>query len=154
MPMPKPSPFVLRFALLGALVASFSGCVTPGQHLRVATATAADFERLKDENVVWYEFQPGDSVPFNLLFFGVLEGGATDITIRAKKPFFLVARKGAPMMLSFDGENISYRQVQSIIAVVPRKDGPGGEVGWMNYLGESNDPEKELETLVNETARQ
>jgi hypothetical protein len=149
-----PSPSFLRVAVVGVLVASISGCVTPGPHLRVATASVSDFEKVKDENVVWYEFQPGDSVPFNLLFFGVLEGGATDITIRAKKPFFLVARKGAPMMLSFDGENISYRQVQSIIAVVPRKDGQGGEVGWMNYLGESNDPEKELETLVNSTSRQ
>ena len=65
----------------------------------------------------------------------------------AKRPFYLVARKNAPIGISYDGKNLSYHQLRSIIAVVPRKAGPGGEVGWMTYLGEANDPQQELEKL-------
>ncbi len=135
----------IRLSLLVAL--ALTGCVAPNTYLRVATASPADFERVKDKDAVWFEFQPGDVVPFNLLYFGAIEGGATNIGVHAKKPFYLVARKNAPMSISYDGKNLSYHQLRSIIAVVPRKDGTGGEVGWMTYLGEANDPQQELEKL-------
>ena len=129
-----------------------SGCVTPGPFIRVATATPADFDRVKDEQVVWYEFQPGDMVPFNLLLFGAIEGGVTDVVMKAKRTFFLVSSKHAPMMISYDGQSVSGQQLQSLIAVVPRQDGKGGEVGWMTYLGESMNPEAELEKTLKDAA--
>lgn len=145
--------FAPRALLISAAIA-FSSCVTPKSYLRVATATEADFERVKDKDIVWYEFKPNDVVPFNLLYFGAIEGGATSIGVRAKKPFYLVAQKNQPMRLSYDGQSISYHQLRSIIAVVPRKDGSGGEVGWMTYLGEASDPEKELEALFEKSGEQ
>lgn len=141
-----------RVPLLLAAALVVSGCVTPGPFIRVANASPADFERVKDEDVVWYEFQPGDLVPFNLLLFGAIEGGAADVVVKAKRSFFLVARKNAPMMVSYDGQSISGHRLQSIIAVVPRRDGKGGEVGWMTYLGESMNPEEELEKAFKDAA--
>ncbi len=123
-----------------------SGCVHP-TYLRVATATASDFERVSKLDSVWYEFQPGDTVPFNLLYFGAIVGGVRDMGVKAKSPFYLVAYKNQPLYVSYDGKNLSQHQIRFIVAVRPRKDGAGGEVNWMTYLGEGQSPEAELERL-------
>lgn len=135
----------MRSALLLVLLAS-AACVPP-TYLRVATATAADFERVGKLDGVWYEFQPGDTVPFNLLYFGALQGGAGGFGVKAKSPFYLVSYKHQPIRVSYDGKSLSPYQLRSIIAVVPSKDGTGGEVNWMTYLGEGQDPEGELKKL-------
>ncbi|MDP1826848.1 MAG: hypothetical protein Q8L48_26485 [Archangium sp.] len=131
-------------SLLVFLVAS--GCVHP-TYLRVATATEADFERISKLDSVWYEFQPGDTVPFNLLYFGAIEGGVRDIGVKAKSPFYLVAYKNQPLYVSYDGKNLSPYQIRFIVAVTPRKEGTGGQVNWMTYLGDAQNPEAELEKL-------
>lgn len=123
-----------------------AGCVPPA-YLRVATATAADFERVSKLDGVWYEFQPGDVVPFNLLYFGAIQGGAAGMGVKAKSPFYLVSYKNQPIRVSYDGKSVSQYQLRSIIAVTPREDGPGGQVNWMTYLGEAQNPESELERL-------
>src|SRR5256885_381418 len=117
---------------------AFTGCVAHGPHVRVATASPQDFERTKDANEVWYEFQAGDVVPFHLLFFGALEGAPKDgLMLRAKRQFFLVSRKNLPLMVSFDGASFVYQHaLQSIFSVGPRESG-GGEVAWITYLGDS-----------------
>ncbi|MFZ5442278.1 MAG: hypothetical protein ACOZQL_19880 [Myxococcota bacterium] len=137
----------LRFA---AVVSVFlaSACATPKTYLRVATATEADFERVSKLDAVWYEFQPGDTVPFNLFYFGAIEGGAADFGVKAKSPFYLVAYKDRPIMVSYDGENVSPYAIRSIIAVTPRHEGSGGAVNWVTYLGEGRDPERELQKLL------
>lgn len=129
------------------------GCIKRGPNVRVAQATAAQFDAVKDQNEIWYEFQPGDVVPFQLIFFGALVGGLEQpMSIKAKRPFFLVARKNQPMMLSFDGRSYAGpHSMQAIIAVVPGEGGkPGGQVGWMTYLGESGNPDAELKALGEE----
>ena len=141
---------LLVFALLAG------GCIKRGPNIRVARATAAQFEAAKDQNEIWYEFQPGDVVPFQLMFFGALVGGLEQpMAIKAKKPFFLVSRKNLPMMLSFDGNSYAApHSMQAIIAVVPGEDGKvGGQVGWMTYLGESGDPDRELRELAEENKK-
>jgi hypothetical protein len=127
-----------------------SACVTPGPHVRVATANSQDFERVKDANEVWYEFQPGDTVPFHLLFFGAIEGAPEKtLAMRAKRQFFLVSRKNLPLMISFDGATFAANHaLQSIFSVGALEGGKGGEVAWMTYLGDSLEPEKELEALL------
>lgn len=135
----------MRTALLFPLVFTL-GCVTP-TYLRVATATEADLERVSKLNGVWYEFQPGDTVPFNLLYFGAIEGGAGGIGVKAKSPFYLVSYKNQPIYVSYDGKSVSPYSIRSIIAVTPRRDGTGGQVNWMTYLGEAQNPEAELEKL-------
>lgn len=125
-----------------------SGCVTPGPYVRVATATPSDIAAANDKDVVWYEFQKGDVVPFHFLFFGALEGAADAAPLRAKRQFYLVMRKNLPMLISFDGTTFASAQSsQSIISVMPG-EGAGGQVGWFHYLGESATPEEELEALL------
>jgi hypothetical protein len=53
--------------------------------------------------------------------------------------------------LSFDGETfVGGNSMQAIIAPVPRKDGKGGALLWMLYLGESGDAEAELDKILAE----
>lgn len=141
----------MRSLLLPAMFAVVgTACVTPGPHLRVATANASDFDRVKDAQEVWYEFQPGDTVPFHLLFFGAIEGAPEkSLAMRAKRQFFLVSRKNLPLMISFDGASFAAgHALQSIFSVGAIEGGKGGEVAWMTYLGDSLEPEKELEALL------
>ncbi len=135
--------------LLSAALAQ--GCVVnTGPRIRVATVTPAELAAVQDEPMVWYEFQPGDVVPVQLGFIGVVQG-LTDqpVALRATKRFFLVMRKDQPMLISFDGETFAGPQsAQSIIAVLPREDGgPGAQVGWLHYFGESGDPEAEMKAM-------
>jgi hypothetical protein len=140
----------MRIALLVAVLLA-AGCVPP-TYLRVATATRADFERVSKLDGVWYEFQPGDEVPLNVLYFGAVEAVAGGVSFKARKPFYLVAYKHQPMMVSYDGKSVSPYQLRFIVAVTPRKDQPGGAVNWMTYLGESQDPEGELDKLLSAPA--
>ncbi len=141
-------------ALAGALLV---GCgPPPGPFVRVATATPAQLAAVQDAPMVWYEFQPGDAVPVHFGFLGVFEGGTDQPAVfRAKRKFFLVMRKDMPMLISFDGTTFAGpNNIQSILAVLPREDGgPGGQLGWLHYIGESGNPEEEIKQLVEKSKR-
>ncbi len=143
----------LRVAVLAVLLAA-SGCVTPGPYLRVSTAKADDLKAAVDKDVIWYEFQPGDVVPFNLVFFGAMEGaGEGPSMVRAKQKFYLVARKNMPMEISLDGHTtVGPYALKTIVMVLPKRDGDGGQVAWFTYMGDSMQPEKELEKLIERAA--
>lgn len=121
-----------------------------GPKVRVATATAEQLRAVEDEDNVWYEFQPGDIIPVQLGFLGAMEGGSRGaVVFRAKQHFYFVMQKNGPMQISFDGESYAPQNgSQSLIAVVPREDGKGGQLGWFIYMGESGDPKGELAKLV------
>jgi len=141
----------MRLLLALALAVSTSACLAHGPRIRVATATPADFERAKDANQIWYEFQPGDTVPFHLLFFGALEGAPDKaLLLTARRQFFLVSSKSMPLQISFDGQSFAFgHPLTSIFSVVPQETNtPGGQVAWMTYLGDSREPEKELQKLL------
>jgi hypothetical protein len=136
---------------VGLLALALGGCgVAAGPHVRVATATAAQLSAVENEDTVWYEFQPGDVVPLQLAFLGVVEGGSREPAVfRAKQHFYFVMLKDRPMQISFDGKSFAGPQAsQSLVAVLPRKDVAGGQIGWMIYMGESGDPHAELKKLI------
>jgi len=145
----------LRIVVLAALVTA-SGCVmTPKPYLRISTAKADDLKAAVDKDETWYEFQPGDVVPFNLVFFGALEGaGEGPSLVRAKQKFYLVARKNMPMQISLDGQTtVGSYALKTIVMVVPKRDGDGGQVAWFTYLGDSRQPELELEKLLESASK-
>lgn len=149
----------LTFASLLPLIVATSltgACAQPTQiKVRVATATAAEFEKVKDENRVWYEFREGDEIPVELAFFGAMEGGAEGAIFRAKQTFYFVMTKNMPMYISFDGESISGpRSSQSIIGVSSRPDGKGGQLGWLIYMGASGDAEGELVKILEQKKKE
>lgn len=120
-----------------------------GPKVRVATASTEELRKVEDEDNVWYEFQPGDVIPVQLGFMGVMEGGSREAVFRAKKHFYFVMFKNAPMQISFDGKTFAGpRGSQSLIAVVPREDGQGGKLGWFIYMGEDGDPKAALAQLI------
>lgn len=121
-----------------------------GPTVRVATATTEQLAAVEDKDNVWYEFQAGDVVPVQLGFMGVMEGGSREGAVfRAKQHFYFVMFQHAPMQISFDGKTFAGPNAhQSLIGVVPRKDGKGGELGWVIYMGESGDPKAELQKLI------
>lgn len=122
-----------------------------GPKVRVATATAEELRKVEDEDNVWYEFQPGDVIPIQLAFMGVVEGGSREAVFRAKQHFYFVMFKNAPMQISFDGKTFAGAHgSQSLIGVVPREDGKGGKLGWFIYMGEEGDPKAELARLIDE----
>jgi hypothetical protein len=136
---------------IGLLALALGGCgPKAGPHIRVATATAAQLSAAENEDTVWYEFQPGDVVPVQLGFLGVVEGGSDGPAVfRAKQHFYFVTLKNQPMQISFDGKSFAGpHSSQSLIAVLPRKDGGGGQLGWVIYMGESGDPEAELKKVI------
>jgi hypothetical protein len=144
-------PCTWSLLLLALSSTTLGGCArATGPRVRVATATAAELAAVDDKDEVWYEFQPGDIVPVQLGFMGVVEGGSSQPAVfRAKKRFFFVMFKGRPMQISFDGESFAgERSRQSVILVGPREDGKGGELGWIIYMGESGDPEAELKAML------
>jgi hypothetical protein len=123
-----------------------------GPMVRVATATPAQLEAVQEQDNVWYEFQPGDVVPIQFGFLGVVDGGSKGAVFRAKQHFYFVMFKHAPMQISFDGKTFAgERASQSLIGVIPREDGKGGELGWFIYMGESGDARAELAKVIEET---
>src|SRR5688572_7529816 len=141
-----------RVGLL-SLVLFASACgAAQGPRVRVATATQSQLQAVEEEDNVWYEFQPGDLVPVHFGFMGAVEGGTDGpAALRAKQQFFLVTSKQGPLRLSFDGETfVGGSSMQAIIAPVPRKDGKGGALLWMLYMGESGDAEAELDKILAE----
>jgi hypothetical protein len=139
---------LLSFALLSSACAA-----AQGPRVRVATATRAELAAAENEDSVWYEFQPGDMVPVQFGFLGAVEGGTDGpAVLRAKQQFFLVTTKQGPMRLSFDGESfVGNNSMQAIIAPVPRKDGKGGALVWVVYMGESGDAQGELDKILAES---
>ncbi|MCC6554567.1 MAG: hypothetical protein IT372_16430 [Polyangiaceae bacterium] len=137
-------------------IAVLSGCAAApqGPRIRVATATPAEIEAVKDKDDVWFEFQPGDIVPVAFAFLGVAEGGSDQpALLRAKRQFFFVMSKDGPMRISFDGQTFAGPQSsQAVIGVMPRQGENGGQVGWIIYLGESGDVKAELESATREGA--
>ena len=121
-----------------------------GPHVRVATATSAQLSEVEGKDNVWYEFQPGDVVPVQLGFLGAVEGGTqAPAVFRAKQHFYFVMSKNGPMQISFDGSSFARADAsQSLIGVLPRKDGTGGQLAWLIYMGESGDPKGELKKLI------
>jgi hypothetical protein len=136
--------------VVSALVLAGCGGASMGPKVRVATATAAELKAVEDQDNVWYEFQPGDVIPVQLGFLGAIEGGAREPAVfRAKQRFYFVMFKNQPMQISFDGETFAAPdRSQQLIAVVPRSDGNGGQLGWVIYMGESGDPKAELLKLI------
>src|SRR6478752_8015161 len=134
----------------GLFLAALAACgPAMGPTVRVATATPAQLAALEDKDNVWYEFQAGDVIPVQLGFMGVMEGGSREAVFRAKQHFYFVMFQHAPMQISFDGKSFAGPNAhQSLIGVVPRKDGKGGELGWVIYVGESGDAKAELEKMV------
>jgi hypothetical protein len=144
-------PCTLPLVFLALSSTALGGCArATGPHVRVATATRAELAAAEKQDEVWYEFQPGDIVPVQLGYLGVVEGGSSQpVVFRAKKHFFFVMSKGRPMQISFDGASFAgERSHQSVIMVAPRDDGKGGELGWIIYIGESGDPETELKAML------
>ncbi|MFO0658226.1 MAG: hypothetical protein U0165_00105 [Polyangiaceae bacterium] len=119
----------------------------PATHVRVATATPDELKSLDSKDGVWYDFEPGDVVPVHFAFLGVIEGAAEQPTVfRAKRKFSLVMYKNSPMQISFDGKTFAGPQSsKSVIAVMPREKGNGGELGWIIYIGEDGNVQAELE---------
>ena len=124
-----------------------------GRRVRVATATPAELEAALNEDNVWYEFQPGDVIPVRIGFLGAMQGGADGPAgFRAKQQFFLVSSKNGPMRISFDGKTFAGPDgSQTLILVIPRKDGKGGQLGWLIYMGAAGNPEAELKALIEES---
>jgi hypothetical protein len=137
------------FLFLGT-AACRTGGMAVNNTVRVATATPEQLDSVKDMENVWYEFQPGDIIPVNLIFFGALEGGVEGSAgFRAKKHFYFVMSKNGPMRVSFDGKTFAGpMSTQTVIAVVPNKNAPGGKLGWLIYVGESGQPEQELKAII------
>ncbi len=132
----------------GALLLSFTtvGCLGPtGPHIHVASATKADLVAAKDADTVWYEFKPGDEVPFQFLFIGVAMTEGPPLTLIAKEHFWLVMSENHPMQISYDGKTATHKQTELVIAVVPGDDGKA-QVLWLNHLGEGS-AEEELAKL-------
>lgn len=142
----------------GCVVASgllLGGCMAPtGPHIRVATATADQLKSVEGQDDVWYEFMPGDVIPVQFGYLGAVEGGSRGpAAFRAKQHFFLVATKQGGIQISFDGKSFAGPESsQSVIAVVPRKDGHGGQLVWVIYMGESGDPKAELQKVIAESS--
>ncbi len=138
----------------GLLVAALlSACMAPqGPRIRVANATKAELDEAQSEQTVWYEFQPGDIVPVQFGFLGAIEGGSDGPAVfRAKRQFFFVTTSQG-LKISFDGKSFAGpKSSQSVIAVVPRRDGKGGALVWAIYVGESGDAEGELDRILAES---
>lgn len=141
---------LMGLALIGSL--TFGAACAPaatGPKIRVATATAQELADAEQQDQVWYEFQQGDVIPVFFAFLGASEGGGRQpVVFRAKQHFWFVTSKNGPMQISFDGKTFAGQgAIQSMIGVVPRKDGQGGQLGWIIYMGQGN-PEAELKALI------
>ncbi len=144
-------PAIYQLPLVAALLTG--ACVTApahGPHIRVATATTLELEGAANQDNVWYEFQPGDVVPVYFGFIGAVEGGTKKPgLLRAKKLFFLVTSKNHPIRLSFDGKTFAGDSSnQAVLAILPRKQGKGGQLIWMMYMGEDGNAESAMDELL------
>ncbi len=140
---------ILALVGLGGMLFLANCGASVGPKVRVATATAAELQAVENQDNVWYEFLPGDVIPVQFGFLGAFEGGTDGPAVfRAKQKFYFVMFKDRPMQVSFDGETIATSSGQSMIGVVPRKDGKGAQLGWLIYVGESGDAKAELQKLI------
>lgn len=118
------------------------GCVSPsGPRIHVASATKADLVAAKDADTVWYEFKPGDEVPFQFLFIGVAVAGNEPIVLHAKEHFWLVMSENQPMRISYDGRTVAQQQTELVVAIVPDENDKA-KVMWLNYVGKGSAQEE------------
>lgn len=118
------------------------GCMGPsGPRIHVASATKADLAAAENADTVWYEFKPGDQVPFQFLFIGVAVAGDEPILLHAKQHFWLVMTENQPMRISYDGRTVSQQQTELVVAVVPDQNDKA-KLLWLNYVGEGSAQEE------------
>jgi hypothetical protein len=124
-----------------------SGCVgAQAPRVRFAKASAAQLHAVENENVVWYEFQPGDRVPLNFVVVGVAEAAHESIQLVAKRPFFIVLQKGAPPALSFDGQSVAYGNGGETFLALGRRKGEN-EITLISYVGKAEEMPAELQKV-------
>lgn len=122
------------------------GCASgPRVQLRYATSSAADLERLEQEDTVWFEFREGDEVPLRFVAAGVAEGAnETPIRVRATRTFWIVRFKNGPPAFSFDGEHTTLQSGRAALAFLPGEHGGPNELGLVVVLGRPEDLPVEL----------
>lgn len=84
-------------------------CGAPqGPHVRFAHASGAEIEAAQGSGqVVWYDFEAGDDVPFGLGLLGIAEA-VTEEPVRmvARRDFSIVMFPDGRTMFSFDGRSL------------------------------------------------
>lgn len=145
-----------RFPLLAFLALGLFACggAPQGPHVRVATAQPSDLEAVKDSAIVWYDLEPGDTVPVSFALLGDVEGGSRpgQALLRARRRVSIVLQKGQPAQFSFDGKTFATaNSTKFVMAVLPGHDGKGAQLGWLLYVGESGDVDKAIEVLLKES---
>ncbi|HJK91810.1 MAG TPA: hypothetical protein RMH85_11445 [Polyangiaceae bacterium LLY-WYZ-15_(1-7)] len=141
--MPTRAPLLLAAALL-----TLSACGAPqARHVRFAHATATQLQALQDEEVVWYDFQPGDEVPMVFGLLGVASAGTGDgpIPMVARRPFSIVVFRDGRTRMSFDGEHLWGGDFGKWGVVLHPNEATGrGELGLLLFMGRPQDMPEEL----------
>jgi hypothetical protein len=137
---------ILRGAMLAALVfITLSGCGAPqGPRIRFAQASPAQLASAESEEVVWFEFRQGDSVPMVFLVKGIVDAEAdTPVRLTASRDFWVVSFRDGRQFFSFDGKSLYGGQVGKF-GLFLTSDGQGPATGIMLYIGRPQDAPPEL----------
>jgi len=135
--MVSPRPYLL-FAACAAL--ALAACAGPKPHVHFASATPQQLAAASEQET-WFEFHPGDEVPLQFLYKGVVEA-ATPVKATAKRQFWLVFQPNAPPMFSFDGKSVTASGGKAGMLV--GRDGETNFVGVVTYIGKPEDAPPEL----------
>lgn len=123
-----------------ALALTLTACAGPRPHVHFASASPQQLAAASEEET-WFEFRPGDEVPLQFLYKGVIEA-ATPVKATAKKQFWLVFQPNSPPRFSFDGKSVTTNGGSAGMLV--GRDGETNFVGVVTYLGKPEDAPPEL----------
>lgn len=132
----------LALAFLVAL--TLSACGAPqGPRIRYVHASPQQLAAAENEDVVWYEFQPGDEGPIGFLFLGMAEIAPTEVRMVVQRQFWIVVFKDGRTMFSFDGRRLQQNPFSRWGMLIGRGE-HRGSMALLMYVGPQNEAPAQL----------
>lgn len=131
-----------------ALFSFGSGCSRAnGPHVRFAEASSAEIENAqRSGEIIWYDFEPGDSVPIVFGLVGVSEAvSETPVRWVARRRFSVVVYPDGRTLFSFDGRRLVPGNIAAAWSLGLGAGEQGGEATLLLFIGEQQDLPRELQ---------
>lgn len=133
---------VVRISLALALFTlAACGPRAQGPHIRFAQASAVDIRAAAEsDQIVWYDFEPGDEVPIVLGLVGMAAAvSEPPARMVARRHFSIVVFPDGRTFFSFDGEHLIHGEQLARWTIGLEPAGEGGAAVLLMFIGQPQD---------------
>ncbi len=127
--------------VLAVLTLTACGPRSAGPHVRFSQASAADLEAAAQSNqIIWYDFEPGDEVPIILGLVGIAQAvSEPPARMIARRHFSIVVFPDGRTFFSFDGERLVSGEQLARWNITLEPAGQGGGAVLLMFIGQAQD---------------